>query len=505
MISDAVSLEAISNVVGYKVTKGNFQNTTQNLPQRIAIFGEANVANQGSINFGESYAITSAQQAGELFGFGSPIHMVMRILRPFSGTGVAGIPTIVYPQAEAAGATAKVIEITATGVATANTTHTLKIAGRRGVDGGVYSFTVNTGDTASEIHQKIEDAINNVLGCPVSATSTDYEVTTTSKWKGLTADQLNIEIDTNGNDAGINYSINSTASGSGTPSIASSLALIENNWVTVLVNTYGMNTDICNALEAFNGIPDPVSPTGRFSSIIMKPFFAFTGTTAEDSSAFTDSRLNQVTIVACPAPLSVACHWEAAANYAAVQVPQAQNNPHLDIQKTLLPDMPVPESIGAMSSWINRDTIVKKGHSTVELIAGQYSVCDFVTTYHPIGEVPPQFRYVRSMVQDFNIRYKYFLLEQIYVVGKAIASDLSVGINVGNVIRPSDWKQIMYQFADELAFAAITTDAQFMKESVQVGIGQTNPDRFETSFKYKRTGLARIASTTAEAGFNFGV
>jgi hypothetical protein len=43
-----------------------------------------------------------------------------------------------------------------------------------------------------------------------------------------------------------------------------------------------------------------------------------------------------------------------------------------------------------------------------------------------------------------------------------------------------------------------------MKDSIEVAISTTNPDRLETFFRYKRSGVARISSTVAEAGFNFG-
>ena len=43
-----------------------------------------------------------------------------------------------------------------------------------------------------------------------------------------------------------------------------------------------------------------------------------------------------------------------------------------------------------------------------------------------------------------------------------------------------------------------------MQKSITVGLSTLNPDRLETFFKYKRTGVARISSTTAQAGFNFG-
>lgn len=504
MTSDAVGVDLISKVVGYNIVKGNFSNETPNLPQKILIIGEANEDNQSSVSFDTKYEITSAQQAGETFGFGSPIHMAMRILRPFSGSGVGSIPTIVIPQEKASGATAKELLIEVTGTATKNATHTVVINGRYGLDGTSYDFTVNTGDTASEIHAKIEDAINGVLGCPVTAAATDYEVTCTTKWNGLTANDVNITIDTNDIDAGVTYSVTVDQAGAGTPALTDTLAAIGNDWFTVVVNTYGTVTAVLNSLEDFNGIPDPVNPTGRFTSTLMKPFFAFTGSTAEDPSTVTNSRLDDVTIVICPAPLSDGLPLEAAANAAALYAPQAQNNPHMDISGQSYPDMPVPSDglIGSMATYTNRDTIVKKGCSTVELVAGKYVIADFVTTYHPVGEIPPQFRYVRNLTVDFNIRFKYYILEELYVVNKAI-TDNNTTVTVSGVIKPVQWKQILFSLADQLASASLIADPTFMKDSTTVSIGTTNPDRFETFFRYKRTGFSRISSTTAEAGFNF--
>lgn len=502
MASDAVGSERISQVVGYKIKKGQFNEASPNLPQRVAIFGEANTANQGSLST-DPVEITSAQQAGVLFGFGSPIYHVMRILRPTSGGGIGGVPTIVYPQAEAGGATAKIVEVTPTGVATGNGTHTVKIGGRAGLDSSFYDIQIVTGDTTDTITAKIEDAVNNVLGSPCTATSTDYEATLTTKWKGLTANELSISVDTNDNDLGITYATVVTQTGSGTPSISASLDLIENDWVTILVNTYGTVSNIMASLEAFNGIPDPENPTGRFAGIVMKPFIALTGSIAEDPSSVTDARLNDVTIAICPAPLSEGFSFEAAANMCVLFARKSQDNPHLDVGSSSYPDMPTPTSIGTMSSYDSRDSIVKKGCSTVDLVSGKYRVMDFVTTYHPIGELPPQFRYCRNLMLDFNVRYGYYLLEQDNVVGHAILNDDDIS-SASSVVKPKQWKAILNAYADSLANRALIADTQFMKDSIEVNISSTNPDRFETFFKYKRSSVVRIASTDAEAGFNFG-
>jgi len=91
MASDAVGTERISKVVGYKITKGNFATTSSNLPQRIALLGEANDANQLTLDT-DPFEITSAQQAGERYGYGSPLYLMARILFPVQGGGVGGVP-----------------------------------------------------------------------------------------------------------------------------------------------------------------------------------------------------------------------------------------------------------------------------------------------------------------------------------------------------------------------------------------------------------------------------
>jgi phage tail sheath gpL-like len=505
MISDAVSSERISRIVGYKLTKGFFQTTSPNLPQRLAIIGEANNANQATLST-DKRQITSAREAGELYGYGSPIHMMARILFPKSGDGIGGIPVYVYPQAEPDGAAAKVIEITPSGTATGNGTHYLKIAGRDGIDGDFYAINIVEGDTVADITAKINDAVSNVLGCPMTSTEDSYTVELTSKWRGLTANDLTVTVDTGDNELGITYAINSTQSGSGTPSISGALSQFGNEWNTAVINSYGTNTTIMSALEAFNGRPADGNnpPTGRFVGTTMKPFVAITGSTADNPSAITDSRADDVTIALAPAPNSAGLHFEAAANMALLSCVVAQNNPHLDVAGQSYPDMPTPTSIGSMADYNNRDTFVKKGCSTVDLVAGRYKIMDFVTTYHKQGENPPQFRYVRNLYYvDLNVYYSYYLAEQINVVDKAIAND-NDPVRVGNVVKPKQWKAIIFTLADDLSKRALIVDQSFLTSSLRVAISTTNPDRFETFFRYKRSGFARVLSTTAEAGFNFG-
>lgn len=502
-ISDAVNDERISRVVGYKLKKGNFATVSPNLPQRVAVFAEVNTDNQAT--FSEDGAqITSAQQAGELYGYGSPAHAIARILFPRTGGGIGGIPVFFYAQPEAVSAAEKILTITPSGVATDNGTHYVTLSGRNGLDGEAYAINVEIGDTTADINAKIADAINAVLGAPATAADTDYEVTLTSKWKGLTANEMNVEVDTNNKDLGITYAVAEIQAGSGTPSIDDALAQFGNDWVTIVVNSYGTVTAVMDTLESFNGIPDPENPTGRFKGIIMKPFVAITGSISDDPSAITDARKDDVTIAIAPAPGSTGFSYEAAANMTVLQARCAQDTPHLDVAGKSYPDMPTPTSIGTMADYENRDVIVKKGCSTVTLKSEKFQVEDFVTTYHPVGENPPQFRYVRNLYNvDMNVYFRYYLLEQLYVVDHVIAKDSDI-VNATKVIKPKQWKQILGKLSVDLVKSALTVEADFMQASLQVGLSVSNPDRLESAFEYKRSGFVRIASTTATAGFNFG-
>ena len=57
------------------------------------------------------------------------------------------------------GTTTQALSGTVTGTATGNTTHTVIIGGRTGLDGTRYDINIETGDTVAEISAKIEDAI----------------------------------------------------------------------------------------------------------------------------------------------------------------------------------------------------------------------------------------------------------------------------------------------------------------------------------------------------------
>lgn len=505
-ISSAIGQERKARVSGYKIKKGFFDNVTPNLPQVIAVFGEANTANQAGLSVIKK-EITSAQEAAEEYGYGSPIHQQMRILRPISGDGVGGIPTIVFPQITDAAATETVHEWTVTGVATKNTTHTIVVAGRRSLDFQNYSYTVVIGDTADEIAAKISDAVNGVLSSPVTAQAVGPVVTLTTKWKGQTSAGLKTKIDNANVDAGLTYASTSQVDGVGSVDLVATFEQFGNDWYTIVLNPYGSNNLILSAMEQFNGVPDDETPTGRYVGRIFKPFVALFGSTLSDKDdlvAITDnaSRIEQVTNVLCPAPNSQGFDSEASANACTLFARIAQDNPELDINAKSYPDMPIPDDglIGDMADYNNRDFLIKKGCSNVILENGSYKVQDFVTTYHPDGETPLQYAYPRNLIIDWNVRDGYGILENRNVKDHVLVQD-GQATDAPKSVKPKQWKAVLFDYFSDLAVKALIKDPEFSKTSLKVEVSATNPDRFDTFFRYRRTGIARIQSTDAEAGF----
>lgn len=504
-ISTAVPLDRVSAVVGYEINASLEGIAAGVLPQRIAIIGEKSSSHQwgaSKLNF------TSAQQVGLQYGFSSPLYAAARILRPLSGDVLGSIPTICYAVDEVG--TAKVITKTIVGTANKTVTHSMAVNGRYQLDGHVFSYVVNAGDTAAEIAPKMRDALNGCLGiCGVASVVTDNLVFTAG-WKGLSSNEVNIVIDVNGDAAGLTYAESAPTAGAGEPSMEVPFTEFGSDWNTIIINCLGRGTNdaYLDALNTFIGNAN--TGTGRYNSIEFKPAVALFGdnsvTTVAHSLTLAGDRKNEMSNAFCPAPNSKGLSFEAAANLAVVYAPIAQSTPNVDPIGQLYPDMPTSSNIGDFSNSTNRDLIVKNGASTVKLNGNSYEIVDFITTYHPDDEpaTASLFRYVKDLIGiDYNFRYLYMIYEQIYVVGKTIIGDTSLTTAPGT-ISPKRWKAILAnQYGPRLVDLGLMADADYFINSIQVAIGQSNNNRIETSFKAQRTGTARVLSTTNQTQFKF--
>lgn len=506
-ISNAVGQERLSPTSGSELKKGNFAKSTSFLSQRVILLGAANTANQSTLDT-NPYQLTSASEAGDRYGYGSPMYAMARILfPPLGGDAIGGIPVIAIPQEEDSGATAAERTITVSGTATATVTHHLYINGRNNYDGKILDFTVSKSDTNDTVAAAINTLIGEVLALPITSTVASSVVTATTKFASLLAAGLNIEIETGLNDAGMSYTIGAVSGGTGSEDISDALATFDDDtWNTVVINPYGTAT--FDTLEAHNGNPD--SKTGRYSASVFKPYIAIWGSTLSSKTSLlaitnTSTRKAECTNALCLAPNSTGWAYEAAANGAVLFARNSQDTPELDSIEKAFPDMPLPldGTIGDLKSYDNRDLMSKAGCSTTFIKDGKFQMQDFITTYNPDSDATKAYRYCRNLNIDWNVKHAHTLRQDAVVKGKALGAD-NQSYTTQNVIKPKSWIQELNAMFDDLAKKALIVDTDFSKESVEVGISDTNPDRLEDYFRYKRSGYARIKSTTAEAGFQLG-
>jgi phage tail sheath gpL-like len=90
------------------------------------------------------------------------------------------------------------------------------------------------------------------------------------------------------------------------------------------------------------------------------------------------------------------------------------------------------------------------------------------------------------------------------VVDHVIANDNDT-VSAARVIKPKMFKGLLFNYFADLSRRGLISDVAFSEGRTTVAISTTNPDRLEVFFPYKRTGIARIIATEAQAGFNFGV
>ena len=278
-ISTGVPNNIVERTVGYQLLRAPRNTGTRFLPQKIAVFGQANTADQTGLP--SEFEATTASEVGNIAGFGSHLYLMARILFPVVGTdGVQEVPVTFFPQVQPSGGAANTQTIVASGTPAVQETQFVQVNGRTQVDSDpALSFTLETTDTVEIIHNKIADAINASVSLPITAVATATEVTTTCKFQGAISNEIEIAFVTGDNNAGITYAVTNNGDGAGdsTPEVITSLDLLGSRWFTICVNGYGQSLN--DTFENFNGVPGNLTTpaTGRFIATQFTPFVALTG------------------------------------------------------------------------------------------------------------------------------------------------------------------------------------------------------------------------------------
>lgn len=489
--SIAVDPSAVARVVGIETIFKDLRNgALAILPQRIAVIGQGS---SDAVYSSTKAQVTSASQAGNLFGYGSPIHLAIKQLLPSNGDGVGTIPVTVYPLQD------DVSGVVATGLIAPIGTQ-IESAAYRVLVNGIRSeqFVVAAGDTIETAATSIATAINSVLEMPVKATATPTNVSITSKWKGLSANDLYVQV-IGSISSGMTFAVTQPTGGLVNPSVSPALAQFGSVWETMVLNCLNpTDTDALNELSTFGD--------GRWGSLIRKPFVAFVGNTAEtvaEATSITDARKTDKTNSQLVSPGSVDLPLVTAARQLARIAVVANENPPCDYGSQRATGLN-PGADGVQWLYTERDLAVKKGSSTVEVRDNVVNISDTVTFYHPTGEDVPAYRYVCDIVKLQNIIFNYDLIfANPEWDGAPMIPDYQPTTNP-KAKKPKMAIAAMGAVTDSLGLEAIISDPEFTKKNTFAEISTTNPKRMDMSITVKLSGNTNILAVDLNFGFFFG-
>ena len=388
-------------------------------------------------------AISSAAQAGDLFGFGYMIHRLAERLE----LGTQGqVLMSVVPQSE-------------TGVIADGS---IDFAGSTGVKSGVLplyfsgdqvdNLTVADADDEDAIAIKVAAAIMAQKECPVIAAVdgvTTSKVNVTSKSKGLWGNEITIEFNLDVGDVlptGVTAAVVDMANGTTVPDIDAALAGLgagddaNENYYTELVHGYGLDTDTLDKISAYVGEGNELD--GLYDSLVARPFRALTGDNTAGSGGLaallviTDARLTDRAngIISVPGSPSHPSEIAASASGEMGRV----NNVRAEESYTKLAlrgVRPGPASDRWSNTYIARDSAVKSGISPTVVVAGVVQMQNIVTFYRP-ADVPVASNGYRSM-RDISIT-RNILASSIRNFSQEKWSRISIVNDISDVTNPVD-------------------------------------------------------------------
>ena len=490
-ISTAIDLTAVARVVGIKTAFKDLRGgNILFLPQRIAVVGQGSTV---SVYDTAKRQVTSALEAANLYGFGSPIHLAVLQLLPINGDGVGTIPVTIYPLEDDVAGVAAAGDTTPTGTVTESAEWRILIGNIRSE-----AIVGAVGDTATDIGVKTTLAVNAALNIPMVPADgllgiTDY----IAKWEGTSGNDLVITIE-GPTDAGITWAITQPVGGLVNPNIDAALAQVGNIWETMMLNCLDIADTV--TLDKYSTFGE-----GRWGALVRKPLMIFSGNTATTVAAATvisDARKTDRVNSQLVAPGSNDLPFVVAARELARIAPRANNNPPFDygsLQATGL----TPGLDGVQWTYQDRDQAVKKGSSTIEVKDGVINTSDTVTFYHPTGDAIPAYRYVVDIVKLQNI---LFNIDLIFATpewdGAPLIPDNQPTVNP-DAKQPKMAKADVAAMLDSLGLNAIISDPESAKSSILAAISDNNPKRLDLSVTIKIVGNSNIISIDLDWGFFF--
>lgn len=502
-----------ASAVGVGSKNVQFGISGENLTRKGVIVGTYDPAKTSVVD-NVPIQIQNEAHAGDLFGFGWPLHRLCK--KYLEGSEGAG-ELWVIPQTETG--TVADGEIAWTGTTTAAGIIYLRIANE------LYQIDIATGQTIEQISDAVVAFVNGVTNTPVVAakTAVTFETTFTSKAKGLEQNNISITLNEGVDEAlpaGITLAtITSMLNGTTTPDIQTALDGMgtgddsNEKYFTGMVHGYGIDTGTIDKIGLYVGLGDNF--TGCYDKLVNRPFYSINCDTDPGSAALTalqviaDARLTDRANCIIGAPDEDEIPTEIAAMALGIISKVAQNNPGENY--TGQPLIGVGKRSASTNRWTKnydvRNIAVGDGISPTWVKSEQAYLQNVVTFYRP-PSVPTSsnaYKSLRSISVNQDVTAKLQdLFESEAWQGISIVADASTITDSEAKKKARDVLDVQTALNNLASFFAgkgWSFDADFAQQNSTVVI-RTLSNGFDINFKWKMSGEAQVYNVQSSFDIN---
>lgn len=394
----SISFNSIPSALRVPLAYIEFDNSRANtgpagLAYKVLVLGQKLAA--GTQASGVPVRVTSADQAGQLFGRGSMLHAMFAAIKDadrFLETWAIALDD------DAAGVAAEG-SITFGGLATEAGVVNCYIGGVR-VRAGVAS-----GEAGADVATTLAAAINANTDLPVTAAVDGVDtakVNITCRWKGVTGNDLDLRVNYHAGEklpSGVTATITAMTGGAANPDVATAIAGFGDEWWNAVVMPW---TDTAN-LDALGAeLLERWGPTKQTEGLAWCAFKGTHGATGTFGSGRNDFLATCMGVGASPTP-----PWLWAAVNAAIGAGTLARDPARPLQTLVLPGI-LPPATGDRWTLDERNLLLFDGIATYFVDAGgQVRIERQITTYqkNAYGVDDPSYLDVTTPATLGYIRY----------------------------------------------------------------------------------------------------
>lgn len=505
-ITKSLDISATASATSVSVRQ-KAQNNAANLrPECVVCIGQA----QTDKTIAENELVLASgnpDDAGVLFGFGSPLHRMALKLFPKAGNG-SRVTTYFLPVAAPATAAAEVKTVTvsvgASGVKrnfngvfnlrdlvfeaaadvagkVATNAHNNPARAPRGTDLNSFEtrsipFSILKGMTAEDAARALTDALSDVFEVPFTIEAKDELLTLKAKWAGSDSFFDFTITDRNGNEPTLaDYDLafavaeSTEAAGVGTIPDAALATLNEELGVTRVISQYATDTVLDKLQAHFEAFRE---------GLIAQYVLCYSAIQAPESQTVKGTWDVQALIAAGDARREDAVNVQLVGDYG-------------NLRKLI---------------YRERDRLLKSGYSHLIMKSdGSYRLMDLATFYHPTGKVNPLFKFDRDVTVIGNIAYDFMSTFRDSDEWKSIIIVAEGDLTTNPAARTlKDIRAAANARIGLLGLAGLIANHAQAQTQTEVEIDSSNPNRININPSFDITGVGRIYDITNFIGFYFG-